>query len=276
MKTYTRDQILQRLRKKRSEGRLIIATGAGTGISAKFEEAGSTDLILVFNSGRFRMDGLGSLAGLLAFGDANEIALEMGERHILPAVHETPVICSVNGTDPTRELTTFLGRVETAGFSGVNNFPTVGLIDGNFRRALERIGLGYDKEISLIRLAHERGMFTMAYVFDERQARAMAEAGCDAVIVHFGLTTGGSIGAEESISIERAAETVSRASEEIKKCGASPFLLCHGGPIENVADLKRLTSMVHVDGFVGASSIERIPVEIAVRDATAEFSELKG
>ena len=160
MKAYTRQEVLDRLHAKKGSGRLIVATGAGTGISAKLEEEGGADLILVFNSGRFRMDGLGSLAGLLAYGDANAIALEMGERHILPIVKDTPVICSINGTDPTRVQDIFLSKVIAAGFSGINNFPTVGLIDGNFRQALEQTGLGYDKEVALIRSARQRGTFS--------------------------------------------------------------------------------------------------------------------
>lgn len=274
MRAYIRKEVIQRLQKKLDSGSLILATGAGTGISAKFEEQGGTDLILVFNSGRYRMDGLGSLAGLLAYGDANAIALEMGERHILPVVKETPVICSVNGTDPTRVKERFLSQVMAAGFSGINNFPTVGLIDGKFREALEHTGLGYDKEVELIAAARSQDIFSMAYVFTTEEARRMLEAGCDALIVHFGLTTGGSIGAKDSMSVEEAASLTKAVAEERKKARSSAFLLVHGGPIENAADVKRLAVLVRFDGFVGASSIERVPVEPAIRNAAASFGQI--
>jgi predicted TIM-barrel enzyme len=274
MRSYTRAEVLKRLQKRLDSGHLILATGAGTGISAKFEEQGGTDLILAFNSGRYRMDGLGSLAGLMAYGDANAIALEMGERHILPIVKETPVICSVNGTDPTRVKDRFLAQVMAAGFSGVNNFPTVGLIDGRFREALEQTGLGYDKEVELIATARARDIFTMAYVFNTDEAKRMVEAGCDALIVHFGLTVGGSIGARDSVSVEEAALLTKAVSEEQRKAGSTAFLLVHGGPIESAADVKKLLAMIRFDGFVGASSIERVPVEPAISEATASFGQI--
>ena len=245
MKSCTRKEVIQRLQKRIDSGNLIIATGAGTGISAKFEEQGGADLILVFNSGRYRMDGLGSLAGLMAYGDANAIALEMGERHILPIVKETPVICSINGTDPTRVHERFLSQVIAAGFSGINNFPTVGLIDGRFREALEQTGLGYDKEVDLIHTARAQDVFSMAYVFTRDEARRMLEAGCDALIVHFGLTVGGSIGAKDSISIDAAAGLVQAVSEERKKARSAAFLLVHGGPIENATDVRQLMGSFH-------------------------------
>lgn len=275
MKSYSRQQVIERLKRTRDSGRLILATGAGTGISAKFEEAGGSDLILVFNSGRFRMDGLGSLAGLLAYGDANALALEMGERHILPVVRETPVICSINGTDPTRNLASFLAQASEAGFSGINNFPTVGLIDGKFRQALEQVGLGYDKEVALIELARARELFTMAYVFDDEQARKMAGVGCDAIIVHLGLTVGGSIGAFDSLDIRAAARVVEGISHALHSVNSPCFLLCHGGPIETPENLRELRELIPVDGFLGASSIERIPVEAAIQSATAAFASLR-
>ena len=275
MRSYTRKEVIQRLQKRMDSGGLILATGAGTGISAKFEEQGGADLILVFNSGRYRMDGLGSLAGLMAYGDANAIALEMGERHILPIVKETPVICSINGTDPTRVQTRFISQVIAAGFSGINNFPTVGLIDGRFREALEHTGLGYDKEVALIAEAHAQDVFSMAYVFTPDESRRMLEAGCDAVIAHFGLTVGGSIGAKDSISMEEAAGLVQAVSTERKKARSNAFLLVHGGPIENATDVQQLMALAPFDGFVGASSIERVPVEPAIRAATASFGQMR-
>ena len=195
MKQYTREQVLERLKAKLATGKIIIAAGAGTGISAKFEEEGGADLILVFNSGRYRMHGLGSLSGWMAYGNANEISLEMGEKQVLPIVKDTPVICSVNGTDPTRVMEIWLKKLMDAGFSGINNFPTMGMVDGNFGVALTNTGMGYDKEVEMIALAHDMGFFTMPYVFTPEESRMMAEAGCDCLLAHVGLTAGGSIGA---------------------------------------------------------------------------------
>jgi len=272
---YTRDQVLHRLREKLASGRIIVAAGAGTGLSAKAEEEGGADLILVFNSGQYRMHGLGSLSGLMAYGDANAIALEMGERHILPIVKRAPVICSVNGTDPTRVMERFLAQVTAAGFSGVNNFPTVGLIDGRFRAELEQTGMGYDKEVAAMAAAHRLGLFTCAYAFDAGEASQMAGAGCDAVLAHVGLTVGGTVGASRSMSIQEAAARITEIKAAARAQNPQVLVLCHGGPIATPVDVRKLLEFVVVDGFVGASSMERLPVEIAIRDATAAFSAIE-
>jgi len=274
MKQYNRREMMQRLRDKLATGHIIVGAGAGTGISAKFAEAGGADLLLVFNSGRYRMDGLGSLSGLMAYGDANAIALEMGERHILPIVKEVPVICSVNGTDPTRVMRHFLKKVMETGFSGVNNFPTVGLIDGNFRAALEQTGMGFYKEVEMIALAHEMDIFTMAYVFRAEEARQMARAGCDVLIAHVGLTTGGSIGAAETLSLVESARIIREIREAALEINAGILVLCHGGPIAIPEDVRAILKMVPVHGFVGASSIERLPVENGIREAVAAFAAI--
>jgi len=275
MKQYTRQDVLDRLHGKLASGHIIVASGAGTGISAKFEEAGGSDLLLVFNSGRYRMHGLGSLSGLLAYGDANAIALEMGERQILPIVKEVPVICSVNGTDPTRLMRPFLRRVMDAGFSGVNNFPTVGLIDGKFRAALEQTGMGYGKEVEMIALAHEMDIFTMAYAFNADEARRMAEAGCDLLLAHVGLTAGGSVGAEDVMSIEQAADLIGEMMEAATRVKPDILTLCHGGPIATPRDVERVLELVPVHGFVGASSMERLPVEQSITETTRQFAAIK-
>jgi predicted TIM-barrel enzyme len=275
MKQYTRQQVLQRLQDKLATGRIIVAAGAGTGISAKFEEEGGADLILVFNSGRYRMHGLGSLSGLLAYGDANAIALEMGQREILPIVKQVPVICSVNGTDPTRVMEVFLKQIAAAGFSGVNNFPTVGLIDGNFRANLEQTGMGYDKEVAVIALAHQMDLFTTAYAFNQDEARRMAAAGCDVLLVHLGLTVGGAVGATETMSLKQGAEIIGAMTQAARSVNPSIIVLCHGGPIATADDVREILSTTKVQGFVGASSMERLPVEKGIRDMTAEFAAIK-
>jgi len=275
MKQYTRQELVQRLRDKLATGHIIVGAGAGTGISAKFAEQGGADLLLVFNSGRYRMHGLGSLSGLMAYGDANAVALEMGERNILPIVKEVPVICSVNGTDPTRVMKNFLRQVMAAGFSGVNNFPTVGLIDGNFRVALEQTGMGYYKEVEMIALAHEMDIFTIAYAFNPDEARRMVEAGCDVLIVHVGLTAGGSIGATETMGLAEAAEIIRAMADVALSANPNVLALCHGGPISMPADVEAILKLVPVHGFVGASSIERLPVETGIRGMTASFSAIK-
>ena len=214
MKQYTRKQVIKRLKDRIAKGYGIVAAGAGTGISAKFEEEGGADLILVFNSGLYRMHGLGSLSGWMAYGNANDVSLELGEKHILPIVKEAPVICSVNGTDPTKVMESFLWKIGEAGFSGINNFPTIGMIDGKFRAALEETGMGYDKEVEMIALAHEMGFFTTAYVFNPEEARQMAKAGCDCILAHMGLTVGGAIGAKETMSLQEAAEQTEKIESD--------------------------------------------------------------
>ena len=275
MKQYTRKELLDRLNKKLASGRIIVASGAGTGISAKFEEEGGSDLILVFNSGRYRMHGLGSLSGLMAYGDANAIALEMGERQILPIVKEAPVICSINGTDPTRLLDRFILKTVEAGFSGVNNFPTVGLIDGNFRAELESTGMGYDKEVSMIATAHKMDVFTMAYAFNADESRCMAESGCDMLLAHVGLTSGGSVGSRKTLTIDAASNLVGEMMAAARKVNPQIFVLCHGGPIANPEDVREVLKRTPIQGFVGASSMERMPVEKGIRAITAEFAEIR-
>lgn len=275
MKQYTRDEVLKRLKNKLASGRIIVAAGAGTGISAKFEEEGGADLILVFNSGLYRMHGLGSLSGWMAYGNANEVSLQLGERYVLPIVKEVPVICSVNGTDPTMVMEVFLKKLKEVGFSGVNNFPTIGMIDGNFRAALEDTGMGYDKEVAVTALAHEMGLFTTAYAFTSDEARKMAEAGCDVLLAHVGLTVGGSIGASMTMSLDEAAERTKGMADAAKDVNPDILVLCHGGPISTPADVEDILKRVPIHGFVGASSMERLPVEKGVRDATAEFAGIK-
>ena len=275
MKQYTRQEVLARLHAKLDSGHILVAGGAGTGISAKFEEEGGADLLLVFNSGRYRMHGLGSLSGLMAYGDANAIALDMGERQILPVVKEVPVICSVNGTDPTRVMANFLKQVVATGFSGVNNFPTVGLIDGKFRAALESTGMGYTKEVEMIALAHELDIFTMAYAFTVKEAQLMAEAGVDLLLVHVGLTAGGSIGAEDTLSIEQSAALIAEMRDAARAINPAILTLCHGGPISKPEDVEAVLKLAPVEGFVGASSMERLPVEKGIRETTAQFAAIK-
>jgi len=275
MKQYTREQVLERLKAKLDTGRIIVAAGAGTGISAKFEEEGGADLILVFNSGRYRMHGLGSLSGWMAYGNANSVSLEMGERQILPIVREVPVVCSINGTDPTFVMEVFLKRVKEAGFSGINNFPTIGMIDGNFRAALEDTGMGYDKEVAVTALAHAMGFFTTAYAFTADEARRMAEAGCDCLLAHVGLTVGGSIGARQTMGMDEAADKTREMADAARAVNSDILVLCHGGPISSPADVAELLTRVRIDGFVGASSMERMPVEKGIRERTAEFAAIK-
>ncbi len=275
MKQYTRTEVLQRLKEKLASGRIIVAAGAGTGISAKFEEEGGADLIMVFNSGAYRMHGLGSLSGWMAYGNANEITLEMGERQILPIVKETPVVCSINGTDPTRVMSVWLKKVKDAGFSGINNFPTMGMVDGNFRAALEATGMGYDKEAAVIAQAHEMDLFTMPYVFTTREAQLMARAGCDCLLAHVGLTVGGSIGATETMSLDEAAERTREMAEAAWAVNPEILVLCHGGPISTPEDVARILERVKIQGFVGASSMERLPVERGIRETTAAFAKIR-
>jgi predicted TIM-barrel enzyme len=275
MKQYTREQVLERLNAKLATGHIIVAAGAGTGISAKFEEEGGADFIMVFNSGRYRMHGLGSLSGWMAYGDANAITLDMGERQILPIVKEAPVICSVNGTDPTRVMTVFLRQIRDAGFSGVNNFPTIGMIDGNFRAALEDTGMGYDKEVAVTALAHDMGLFTTAYAFNGEEARQMAQAGCDCLLAHVGLTSGGAIGASETMGLDEAADRTREMAQAAKAVNPDILVLCHGGPISSPTDVEEILKRVPVHGFVGASSMERLPVEVGIRGKTAEFAAIK-
>jgi predicted TIM-barrel enzyme len=273
---FTRLEVLERLRQQIAAEHPIIGAGAGTGISAKFAEAGGADLIIIYNSGRFRMAGHGSLAGLLAFGDANAIVREMGERDVLPVVHATPVIAGVMGTDPMRQMGYLLRDLDALGFSGINNFPTVGLTDGRFRMELERTNLGFGKEVDMIREAHELGFFTCVYVFNPDEARAMAEAGADAIIAHMGLTVGGSIGLEErdAMSLDAAVEGVQSIGDSARRVKPDAILLCHGGPIATPEDATYVLERTDAVGFVGASSMERLPVETAITSTIREFKAI--
>ena len=275
MKQYTRAQVLTRLNEKLDSGRIIVAAGAGTGISAKFEEEGGADLIMVFNSGAYRMHGLGSLSGWMAYGNANEISLEMGEKQVLPIVKDTPVICSVNGTDPTRVMEIWLKKLMDAGFSGINNFPTMGMVDGNFGVALANTGMGYDKEVEMIAMAHDMGFFTMPYVFTPEESRMMADAGCDCLLAHVGLTAGGSIGATDTMSVDEAADRTREMAEAAWAVNSEILILCHGGPISTPSDVEEVLKRVKINGFVGASSMERLPVESGIRETTASFAAIK-
>ncbi len=270
---YSRTEVVDRLRAETAAGQAIVGAGAGTGISAKFAEAGGADLIIIYNSGRFRMAGHGSLAGLLAFGDANAIVKEMGEREVLPVVRHTPVIAGVMGTDPMRQMPYLLRELDALGFSGINNFPTVGLTDGRFRLELERTGMGFGKEVDMICLAHQMGFFTAVYVFDTDESRAMAEAGADCVIAHLGLTVGGSIGLErdDALTLDVGPGTVQAIGEAAWAVNADAILLCHGGPIATPEDAAFVLARCDAVGFVGASSMERLPVEAAITDTTRSF-----
>ncbi|WP_454965587.1 phosphoenolpyruvate hydrolase family protein [Arachnia propionica] len=267
----SRQEILDRFRTQVAQGQPIIGGGAGTGITAKSAEAGGIDLLVIYNSGRFRMAGRGSLSGLLAYGDANAIVMEMANE-VLPVVKRTPVLAGVNGTDPFRVMGHFLRQVKEIGFAGVQNFPTVGLIDGVFRANLEETGMGYGHEIDMIRMAHELDLLTSPYVFDEEQAKDMARAGADILVPHMGLTTSGTIGAKTALTLEEAAAKVQQLADAARSVNPDILCLCHGGPIANPADAQYILD--HTDGivgFYGASSIERFPTEVGIRAQTEEF-----
>jgi predicted TIM-barrel enzyme len=274
MNAPSRTQVLAKLRAQVAAGRPIVGGGAGTGLSAKCAEAGGIDLIVIYNSGRFRMAGRGSLAGLMPYGDANGIVMDMA-REVLPIVRHTPVIAGVCGTDPFRLMPQFLREVKQAGFSGVQNFPTVGLIDGFFRANLEETGMGFDKEIEMIALAREMDLLTTPYVFNVEEARAMAKAGADVLIPHMGLTTKGSIGAKTALTLEQAARRVQELCDAAKSVSPDVLVLCHGGPIAEPEDAAYvLANTKGVVGFYGASSIERLPTEVAITECTRRFKAL--
>lgn len=271
----TRSEILTAFRKKVAERRPIMGGGAGTGLSAKCAEAGGIDLIIIYNSGRFRMAGRGSLAGLMPYGDANAIVLEMA-REVIPVVENTPVLAGVCATDPFRVMSRFLGEIRDAGFSGVQNFPTVGLIDGVFRQGLEETGMGYDREVAMIAQARAMDLLTCPYVHNEDEARAMAEAGADLIVPHVGLTTKGMIGAKSALTLDQAAERVQAMAEAARRVRDDVIVLCHGGPIaepEDVAEIFRKTR--GIAGFFGASSIERLPTEPAIIAQVQRFAALR-
>ena len=269
-----RTEILRRLRAQVAAGRPIVGCGAGTGISAKMAEAGGADLIIVYNSGRYRMAGRGSLAGMLAYGDANAIVVEMAAE-VLPVVRDIPVLAGINGTDPFRLMPVFLAQLKAIGFSGVQNFPTVGLIDGTFRANLEATGMGFDREIEAIGIAHGLDLYTSPYVFTPDEARAMAEQGADQLVAHIGLTTAGTIGAGAALSLDEAIERVMAIAEAGRSVRSDIIVLCHGGPLDEPETVgQALARMPGIDGFFGASSIERLPTERAIRGQVEAFKHL--
>ena len=271
MSRFTRADILERLRGRIARGELIIGGGTGTGLSAKAEEAGGIDLIVIYNSGRYRMAGRGSLAGLLAYGNANDIVLDMG-REVLPVVQDTPVLAGVNGTDPFMLPEYFLTELKRLGFAGIQNFPTVGLIDGVFRQNLEESGMSFDLEVAIVAHAHRMDMLTTPYIFSEADAVAMTEAGADVVVCHLGLTTGGTIGARTAKSLDDCVALIDRWSAAARAVREDIIVLCHGGPIampEDAAEVLARTAFCH--GFYGASSMERLPTEKAIREQIVAF-----
>jgi predicted TIM-barrel enzyme len=274
MPSFSRSELLARYRAMIARGEPIVGGGAGTGLSAKCEEAGGIDLIVIYNSGRFRMAGRGSLSGLMPYGDANAIVMEMAGE-VLPVVKHTPVIAGVCGTDPFRSMDVFLDEVKRIGFSGVQNFPTVGLIDGTFRQNLEETGMGYGLEVEMVALANGKDLLTTPYIFSEADALAMAKAGADIMVCHLGLTTGGSIGAETALKLADCPAIVDHWAEAALAVNPDAIILAHGGPVAEPADADFIMKNTkHCHGFYGASSMERLPVEVAIRDQTRAFKKI--
>jgi predicted TIM-barrel enzyme len=274
MARIERATLLEKFRNMIAKRQPIIGGGAGTGLSAKCEEAGGIDLIVIYNSGRYRMAGRGSLAGLLAYGNANDIVLEMAHE-VLPVVRHTPVLAGVNGTDPFLIMDEFLDRIKQMGFSGIQNFPTVGLIDGTFRANLEETGMSYGLEIDMIAKAHARDLLTTPYVFSAEEAVAMTKAGADIIVPHMGLTTGGAIGAETALRLEQCPEIIDGWAEAAMKVRKDVMVICHGGPISSPADAEYvLKHSKHIHGFYGESSMERLPTEIALTTQTKNFKSI--
>jgi predicted TIM-barrel enzyme len=272
---YTKQEVRDRLQATLDQNKAIIAAGAGTGISAKFIERGGADLIIIYNSGRFRMSGHGSTAGLMAYGDANAVAMEIGEFEVLPVVEEIPVICGVYGSDPRRRMWHHLLKVKEMGFSGINNFPTHCIVDGHFRNVLEETGMGFEKEVEMVRIASKMDLFSIVYVAKPEEARMMAEAGADAIIAHVGTTVGGSVGVTEaSCSMDDAIERTQKIIEEARKVNPNMFFLAHGGPINTPEDVRIILDKTDVHGFVGASSLERMGIEKSLTDLTRNFKSL--
>ncbi len=271
---FTRSEVLARLRKQIDAGVPIIGAGAGTGISAKFEEAGGVDLIIIYNSGRFRMAGRGSLSGMMPYGDANAIVMDMAGE-VLTIVEDTPVLAGVCGTDPFRQMDVFLQQVKDIGFSGVQNFPTVGLIDGLFRQNLEETGMGYGPEVEMIRTAHRMDLLTTPYAFKPEEAEQMADAGADIVVAHMGLTTKGSIGATTAYTLEESVGQVQAICDAARGVNKEVIVLCHGGPISMPEDAEYVLQRTSgVNGFYGASSMERLPVEVAITEHIKKFKAI--
>lgn len=272
---FTREAVLARLRRNIAAGVPIIGAGAGTGISAKFEEAGGVDLIVIYNSGRFRMAGRGSLAGTMPYGDANAIVMDMAGE-VLTVVEDTPVLAGVCGTDPFRQMDVFLREVAAIGFSGVQNFPTVGLIDGLYRQNLEETGMGYGVEVEMIRTAHEMGLLTTPYAFNPAEGELMAAAGADIVVAHTGLTTKGAIGATTALTLEEAVGVVQAICDAARGASEEVIVLCHGGPIAGPEDAEYvLQNATGVNGFYGASSMERLPVEVAITEHVKKYKAIR-
>lgn len=275
MLELSRSEILDRFYKRINGGEILLGVGAGTGITAKSSEAGGADIFVIYNSGRFRMAGRGSLAGLLPYGDANQIVVEMGAE-VLPVVKDTPVLAGVCGTDPFRVMKKYLQQLKEQGFNGVQNFPTVGLIDGVFRKNLEETGMGYDMEVNMIAEAHKLDMLTCPYVFDEEQARAMTRAGADIIVAHMGLTTGGTIGAETARSLDDCVGVISGIVAAVKEENPDALVICHGGPIAEPKDAEYIIHNVKgIDGFFGATSIERLAAERSIKAQTEAFKAIK-
>lgn len=271
---HNRADLLKKFRTMIAQGEPIIGGGAGTGLSAKCEEAGGIDLIVIYNSGRYRMAGRGSLAGLLAYGNANEIVMDMA-KEVLPVVKHTPVLAGVNGTDPFCQFDKFLDDIKETGFAGVQNFPTVGLIDGNFRANLEETGMGYGLEVEMIRLAHEKDLLTTPYVFSAEDAIAMTQAGADIIVPHMGLTTGGNIGAETALTLKDCVPLINEWAKAAKTVREDVIVLCHGGPIATPEDAEYiLANCPDCHGFYGASSMERLPTEVALTATTQKFKSI--
>jgi predicted TIM-barrel enzyme len=274
MPRFSREELLSKFKRMVRERRPLVGGGAGAGLSAKCEEAGGIDLIVIYNSGRYRMAGRGSLSGLLAYGNANDVVMEMA-KEVLPVVKKTPVLAGVNGTDPFCIFDVFLSELVAVGFSGVQNFPTVGLIDGVFRQNLEETGMSYALEVEMIRLAHEKDLLTTPYVFDPQQAEAMARAGADIIVAHMGLTTGGTIGAETALTLDACVQRIDEVAQAALDVRSDIIVLCHGGPIAEPSDAARVLGKArHCHGFYGASSMERLPTEKGITRQVEDFKRI--
>lgn len=274
MNTQTRSEIIAKFKEEVKNGKILVGVGAGTGITAKSSEAGGADMLIIYNSGRYRMAGRGSLAGLLSYGDANQIVVEMGAE-VLPVVKHTPVLAGVCGTDPFRVMDVYLRQLKAQGFNGVQNFPTVGLIDGVFRQNLEETGMGYGLEVEMIRKAHELDMLTCPYVFDPEQAKAMAEAGADILVAHMGLTTKGTIGAKTALTLDDCVDKIKAIIAAGRSVRPDIMVICHGGPIAEPDDAAYIIRKIpEIDGFFGASSIERFAAERGIKAQAAAFKAI--
>lgn len=275
MNRLTREENIAKFKEQIASGKILVGVGAGTGITAKSSEAGGADILIIYNSGRYRMAGRGSLAGLLSYGDANQIVVEMGAE-VLPVVKETPVLAGVCGTDPFRVMDIYLQQLKDQGFSGVQNFPTVGLIDGVFRQNLEETGMGYGLEVDMIRKAHELDMLTCPYVFDAEQSAAMAEAGADIIVAHMGLTSKGTIGAKTVLSLDDCIPRIKDIIKAARDVNPNVMVICHGGPIAEPKDAQYIISNIpELDGFFGASSIERFAAERGIKAQTEDFKAIQ-